>query len=77
MRKNITLRLDEAILKEARHRAVGADQSLSQWVTGLITREVGKEEAYERARRRALNHMEKGLPLGGKPIPRDELHERR
>jgi hypothetical protein len=77
MTKNITLRLDEGILKEARHRAVEADQSLSQWVTGLITREVGNDEAYERAKKRAIRRMRKGFPMGGKPIPRDELHERR
>ena len=77
MTKNVTLRLDEAILREARHQAVEADKSLSQWVAELISLEVGRGKAYEAARRRAIKRMEKGFPLGGKPIPRDELHERR
>ncbi|HUS90664.1 MAG TPA: YlcI/YnfO family protein [Phycisphaerae bacterium] len=76
MTKNVTLRVDEAILKKARHQAVEADKSLSQWVIDLIAREVARDEAYEAAKRRALRRMERGLNLGGKPIPREELHER-
>jgi len=38
---------------------------------------VGKEDAYERAKRRALELMEKGFPMGGKiTASRNELHER-
>ena len=77
MTKNLTLRMDATLLKAARHRAVEADKSLSQWVTDLIAREVTRDDAYERAKQRALKRMQKGLPLGGKPIPREELHERR
>ena len=77
MTKNVTLRLEEAILKQARHRAVEADQSLSQWVAGLIAREVTGGPAYDAARRRALKRMRRGFDLGGKPIPRGQLHERR
>jgi len=37
MAKNVTLRLDEAVLRKARHAAVEEDKSLSERVAGLIT----------------------------------------
>ena len=77
MTKNVTLRLEEAILKQAKHRAVEADKSLSRWVADLIAREVGRSSGYHEAMQRMLNRMERCFHLGGRPIPRDQLHERR
>ena len=50
MTKNLTLRIDEVVLRRARHAAVEEDMSLSQWVSGLIQKAVGVESEYERAR---------------------------
>ena len=76
MAKNITLSLDEVVLRKARHAAVEADQSLSQWVTNLITREVSSSDASASAKERALKRLKQGFHLGGKPVVRETLHER-
>lgn len=33
-------------------------------------------EDLEKARKRCLSRMQKGYPLGGKPLKRDSIHER-
>ena len=76
MTRNVTLRLDEAVLRKARHLAVEHDQSLSQWVEGLIERQVTHQEAFAAAKRRSLKRLSAGLPLGGKPLTREEAHAR-
>ena len=37
---NVTLKLDDALCKQARHRAVDADLSLSGWVAQVIEKEL-------------------------------------
>ncbi|MGB0258041.1 MAG: hypothetical protein ACPGES_05255 [Coraliomargarita sp.] len=37
---NVTLKLDDALCKEARHRAVDADLSLSGWVAEVVKKEL-------------------------------------
>jgi hypothetical protein len=76
MSKNITLRLDEAVLRKARHAAVEQEQSLSEWVAGLITNATSQADRKQAARARALNRMRKGLHLGGSPLSREETHGR-
>jgi len=75
-KQNLTVRLRTATIKQA--KALAAQRSLS--ISGLVEEQiealVGKEDAYERARRQALALMRRGLPLGGKPLSREELHER-
>jgi hypothetical protein len=38
---NVTIKLDDALCREARHRAVDADLSLSGWITQLIRERLG------------------------------------
>jgi hypothetical protein len=76
MGKNVTLRLDESIIRKARHVAVEHDQSLSEWVAGLITHAVLKKARSLSAREKALRRMERGFHLGGNPLSREEAHER-
>jgi hypothetical protein len=76
MGKNITLRLDESVVRKARHAAVEQDQSLSEWVAGLIANEVSRKDRAASARARALRRLERGFHLGGTPLSRDEMHER-
>lgn len=76
MNKNITLRLDEAVLRKARHAAVEQDQSLSEWVAGLVSRTTSERERKQHARVSALKRMSKGLHLGGTPLSREESHGR-
>lgn len=38
---NVTLKLDDQLCREARHRAVDAGLSLSGWMTVVLRRELG------------------------------------
>lgn len=76
MGRNVTLRLDEAVLRKARHAAVEQDQSLSEWVARLITQATSREDRSLLARERALKRMERGFHLGGRALSREEAHER-
>lgn len=40
---NVTLKLPDELVREARHRAVDRSESLSAWVAGLVRRELAKE----------------------------------
>ena len=76
MGKNLTLRLDESVIRKAKHAAVEQDQSVSEWVAGLITHAVSTKTRSLSAREKALRRMERGFHLGGKPLSREEAHER-
>jgi len=76
MVKNLTLKLDDALLKEARKAAVDDDASLSAWVARLIVEHLGKRERYRAAKRAALKHLETGFELQPGRFTREELHER-
>jgi len=76
MGRNVTLRLDDAVIRKARHVAIEQDQSLSEWVAGLITRATSMKDRSLSAREMALKRMERGFHLGGRPFSREDLHER-
>jgi hypothetical protein len=76
MGKNVTLRLDESIIRKAKHAAVEQDQSLSEWVSGLISNAVSRKARSLSARQKALKRMEHGFHLSGNPLSREEVHER-
>ncbi len=76
MTKNVTLKLDASLLRKCRQLAVAQDKSLSQWVTELLQRAVVEEPAYARAKKRALERLNAGFRLGGRPMLREDLHER-
>ena len=77
MLKNITLKIDEQILTRVRHLAVDENKSVSAWVAELIERTLSEADDYERARRGAIKRLYKGFPLGGRPLSREEVHDRR
>lgn len=76
MKKNITLKIDEKLLKLCRYEAVESDKSLSQWVADLLAEHVQNVEAYQKAKERAGRRLREGFHLGGEPLHRDRLHER-
>lgn len=77
MKANITLKLDAALLKEARILAVEEDTSVSALVATLLEKTVRERRGYEQARRRALARLRRGMNLNWTPpASRDELHER-
>lgn len=82
MEKNITLKLDEDILKLCKYQAVEANTSLSKWVAELLQREIKnslqkKVREYEKVKERALKKLSKGYALKTKPLKREEIYERK
>lgn len=76
MKINITLKIDEELLKLCRYEAVESEKSLSQWVADLLAEHVQNVEAYQKAKDRAIRRLQEGFHLGGEPLRRDRLHER-
>jgi hypothetical protein len=75
-RQNLTARLDQVTIRKARASAARCGTSISALVAAQIQESVDAEDAYEAARRTALEWLNRGFHLGGRPASRDELHER-
>ena len=77
MKANITLKLDADLLREARVLAAEANRSVSALLAERLEALVRERKAFDRARRRALARLRKGLDLGWtRPASRAEVHER-
>jgi predicted transcriptional regulator len=77
MRRNITLTLDDDLIRKARVLAARRSRSVSAMLRDELSRLVAEDEAYQSAKGAALERIERGTHLGGGPLPsRDELHER-
>ncbi len=74
MSKNVTIRLDEAIIKKCRHAAVEEDKSLSQWIADALVKVVSAQDVKRAAKTRALKRLEEGFSLGGAPLAREEIY---
>ena len=77
MLKNITLKIDDHLLTRVRHLAVDEDKSVSAWVSELIARTLHEADEYEQARREAIDTLNGGFHLGGRPLSREDAHDRR
>jgi len=77
MKTNVTLKLDADLLRETRVIAAEEGRSVSALVSDRLESMVRERKAFERARRRALARLRKGLDLRWTPpSSRGELHER-
>jgi len=77
MKTNITLKIDAALLREARVLAAEEGTSISAMVATRLEQVVRERKGYQQARRRAVARLRKGFNLGWTPPrSRDELHER-
>ncbi len=78
MTKNITLRMDEQLLKDVKHIAVEEDMSVSAWINQLVEKAARKDVRYEIAATEIMRLMEEAVDYGdgGKTYTRDEMHER-
>lgn len=77
MKANITLKLDTALLKEARILAAENGTSISAMLAERLEEVVRERKGYQAARKRALARLRKGMDLQWTPpSTRDELHER-
>lgn len=76
MTRNVTLRVEEEILRECRYAAVEEDRSLSQWIIDRISEAVQHRKTFKSAKSRAVRRLATGYHLGGMPFSRESLHER-
>lgn len=77
MRRNVTLTLDDELIHKARVLAARRNRSISALLREELSRLVAADEAYQTAKRAALERLQRGSRLGGGPLPaRDELHAR-
>jgi hypothetical protein len=74
---NITVAIDPGLLKKARAVAARRGQSVSALLADELRDLVEEDARYTAARKRALSLLSSPLPLGGVPLSREELHERR
>ncbi len=77
MKANITLKLDAALIREAKILAAEEDTSVSALLAARLEQIVRERKTYNRARKRALTRLREGMDLQWTPPgSRDELHER-
>lgn len=77
VKANITVAIEASLLKRARAIAARRGQSVSALLADELRALVEDDARYASARKRALSLFHNPLPLGGVPLPREELHERR
>lgn len=77
MKANITLKMDAELLRELRVLAAKDGRSVSAFVGSHLEEFVSERKHYERARRRELARLRKGMDFQWTPPrSRAELHER-
>jgi hypothetical protein len=77
MKRNITLAIDQQLLRRARALAAQRGVSISRLLADELRTLVAQDAAYRQAMTRALAELEAPLYLGGAGIPdREALHDR-
>ena len=77
MKTNITLKLDAALLREAKILAAEEGTSISAMLAERLEQIVRDRRAYDQAQRRALARLRQATDRHWiPPKSRDELHER-
>jgi len=77
MKQNITLSLDKDLIEKAKVISAKRNTSISKMLGEELQRVVESTENYERAKKKALSHLQTGYRLGGIiTSSREDLHER-
>jgi hypothetical protein len=77
MKTNVTLKIDDNLLREARILAAEEGSSISALLAARLEQAVRERKGYQQARRGAMARLRKGFDLNWTPPrSRDELHER-
>lgn len=74
---NITVAIEPGLLKKARAVAARRGRSVSALLADELRELVAEDARYTAAQKRAVGLFATPLCLGGTPLARDELHERR
>lgn len=78
-KQNVTLAIPRTLLKQAKIIAASQDKSLSQLLRESLEEKIREEADYNKARKRQLRLLKKGLDLGTRgqiKSSRDDLHAR-
>jgi hypothetical protein len=75
-RTNLTLQLDEDVIRRARVVAARRGTSVSALTAQTLLEIVRSDERYEESRRRAESLLSGARARGGRGWTRDELHDR-
>jgi antitoxin component of RelBE/YafQ-DinJ toxin-antitoxin module len=75
-KRNLTIQLDDAVIRRARVVAAHRGLSLSGLVTQQLTELAEADERYERARAVALDALAGATGGGASRWSREELHDR-
>ena len=75
-KQNITLSLDQDLIRRARVLAAQRNSSVSKLLASELGRLLQEADRYERAKQAALADLAKGFHLGGQPLSREEIHDR-
>ena len=74
---NITVAIEPGLLKKARAVAARRGLSVSALLADELRELVDEDARYASAHKRALSLLQNPISLGGVPLRREELHERR
>lgn len=75
-RRNLTVHLDEDVIRRAKVAAASRGTSVSALVARQLEEILERDARYEEARRRAQDLLTDVAPRGGRRWRREELHER-
>jgi len=77
MKQNITVQLDQSIIRDAKVLAAKRSSSLSKFLSDQIQLIAAQESDYEHNKKLALARLDRGYSLGGGKTPkREELYNR-
>jgi len=77
VKQNVTVSLDRQTVRKIKVLAARRATSISGLLAAQIEALIGEDEAYEQAKRQALDLLDRGFHLGGvHRTTREELHER-
>lgn len=77
VRRNVTIQLDEEIIRRARLLAAQRDSSISRLLAEQVEVLVQADAAFQSAQREATALLDEGFELGITAMPgRDEIHAR-
>ncbi|MDP9225188.1 MAG: DUF6364 family protein [Actinomycetota bacterium] len=75
-RRNLTVQLDEDVIRQAKVLAARRGTSVSGLVAKELAELVARDARYEEARRGAAQLMDRSRSRGGRTWQRDHLHDR-
>lgn len=76
MKQNITLSLEQDLLRQVRVIAAQRATSVSRMLSDELRHLVERSQDYNRSKKHALMLLDSGFHLGGRPASREELHDR-